>query len=81
MTAISIVTLPTVRNRSGTVSTATSSPSASIGTPIAKATGATLAKKLIVPGSDTDPIVVIAAVAMPAAICPGPIGTPSQRAT
>ena len=46
-----------------------------------EATGATLAKKLIVPGSDTDPIVVIAAVATPAASCPGPIGTPSQCAT
>ena len=39
VTAVSIVTLPTVRNRSGTVSTAMNSPKASIGTPIAIATG------------------------------------------
>ena len=47
VTATSIVTLPSVRNKSGTVSTATSSPSASIGTPIATDTGATEAKKLL----------------------------------
>src|SRR3569623_1837529 len=76
VTATSIVTLPSVRNRSGTVSTATRSPSASIGTPIA-----TEAKKLIVPGSDTDPIVVIAAVATPAASWPGPITVPVRCAT
>src|ERR1041384_7516009 len=81
VTATSIVTLPTVRNRSGTVSTATRMPSASSGTPITAATGDTDAKKLIVPGNDTDPMVVIAAVTTPAASWPGPIGVPVRCAT
>ena len=64
--ATSIVTLPTVRTRSGIISTATSKARGSIGTPIATQMGVMDVRKLTCPGKLTEPIVVIAATAAPA---------------
>ena len=79
--ATSIVTLPTVRTRSGIISTAMSSASGSIGIPIATQIGAIEVRKLTCPGRLTEPIVVIAATAAPAAIADGASEMPSQWAT
>src|SRR6187431_2536170 len=76
VTAVSIVTLPTVRIRSGSISTATSKASGPTGTPIASAIGPIEVTKLTAPGRLTEPTVVTSATAAPAAIVAGVSGTP-----
>ena len=76
-----MVTLPTVRMMSGSISTATSSARGPMGTPMAKAIGPIDVTKLIEPGRLTDPIVVSKATAAPAAIVVGVNGTPKSFAT
>ena len=80
VTAMSIVTLPKVRKISGKVSTAINKAKGSTGAPRAKQMGAMELIKLIEPGRLTAPNVVVAAAAMPKAICAGPNSTPNQWA-
>ena len=76
--ATSMLTLPIVRTRSGSVSTAISKASGSIGTPMARQIGAIEVTKLAWPGMPTAPIVVVAAAATPIASCAGVSSMPNQ---
>ena len=80
VTATSIVTLPRVRIRSGSISTATSSPSGATGTPIAIAIGPTETTKLIVPGRLTELSETRKATSTPAAKASGLSSTPVRCA-
>src|SRR3546814_3512697 len=66
--ATSMVTLPTVRTRSGIISTAISRASGSIGIPIATQLGANEVRKITCQGRLPDTIVAITATAAPAAL-------------
>ena len=79
--ATSIVTFPTVRTRSGIISTAISKASGSIGMRMATQIGAIEVRKLTWPGRLTEPIVVIAATAAPAMMAGGASAMSSQWAT
>src|SRR5690606_34720124 len=78
--AMSALTLPTVANTSGIVSTASSSPSGPTGKPIAVVTGRLVAMKLTCPGRPTEPIEISTASAAPVASWVGVSCTPNAQA-
>src|SRR6185437_2845111 len=80
VTVRSAVTLPSVANTSGSVSTASIRPSGASGTPIACATGRLVAMKVTWPGRPTEPRLITTASAAPAASCAGPRWMPLAQA-
>src|SRR5690606_28749446 len=80
LAAMSPLTLPTVANTSGMVSTASSSPSGPTGSPIAAVTGRLVAMKLTCPGRPTEPMLISTASPAPVASWAGVSSMPKAQA-
>ena len=76
----SALTLPTVANTSGMVSTASNKASGSSGRPNAEATGMLVAMKLTWPGKPTEPRLMTTASTTAIPICITPTSTPYNQA-